>query len=189
MIDPTTVAFDIDGVVADTMNLFLAIAREEYRINNIRYEDMTCYSLEECLHIDPPIIDAILAKILDGSHRPSLKPMEGAGEVLSRVAACRNPLVFVTARSHAGLIGDWIRDSFSFDAEAIEVVATGMFEAKVEVLLEKGFRYFVEDRLETCFQMSGAGLEPVVFSQPWNRREHPFMEVRNWSELGNLIAF
>ena len=41
MIDPTSVAFDIDGVIADTMALFLDIARKEYRVNGICYEDMT----------------------------------------------------------------------------------------------------------------------------------------------------
>jgi hypothetical protein len=36
MIDPGTLAFDIDGVVADTMTLFLEIARDEFNINSIR---------------------------------------------------------------------------------------------------------------------------------------------------------
>ena len=35
-IDPASIAFDIDGVVADTMTLFLDIARDEYNIDWIR---------------------------------------------------------------------------------------------------------------------------------------------------------
>ena len=42
MIDPAAVAFDVDGVIADTMALFIYIARDEYAIKGIRYEDMTC---------------------------------------------------------------------------------------------------------------------------------------------------
>ena len=38
---PDRIAFDVDGVVADTMRLFLDIAREEYGINHTRYEDIT----------------------------------------------------------------------------------------------------------------------------------------------------
>jgi uncharacterized HAD superfamily protein len=46
MIDPTSVAFDIDGVVADTMTLFLDIARQEYNLNSIQYSDITSYKLD-----------------------------------------------------------------------------------------------------------------------------------------------
>jgi len=44
-IDPTSVAFDIDGVVADTMSLFIDIARDEFNLKNITYEQITSYSL------------------------------------------------------------------------------------------------------------------------------------------------
>ncbi|MFC1881398.1 hypothetical protein ACFL2S_07880 [Thermodesulfobacteriota bacterium] len=39
MINPVSVAFDIDGVIADTMTLFLDIARDVFHINGIHYED------------------------------------------------------------------------------------------------------------------------------------------------------
>jgi len=41
MIHPASVAFDIDGVIDDTMTLFLDIARDVFHINGIRYEDST----------------------------------------------------------------------------------------------------------------------------------------------------
>jgi len=44
MIDPMTVAFDVDGVIADTMTLFLELARREYGIAGLNYEDITSYS-------------------------------------------------------------------------------------------------------------------------------------------------
>jgi 5'(3')-deoxyribonucleotidase len=34
-----------------------------------------------------------------------------------------------------------------------------------------------------------AGIEPVLFKQPWNREPHPFVEVGNWDELEALIDF
>jgi hypothetical protein len=39
LIHPASVAFDIDGVIADTMTLFLDIAGDVFHINGIRYED------------------------------------------------------------------------------------------------------------------------------------------------------
>ena len=37
--------------------------------------------------------------------------------------------------------------------------------------------------------LSAAGFEPIVYRQPWNRESHPFIEVGDWQELENLIAF
>ena len=189
MIDPAHVAFDVDGVIADTMSLFLDIPRREFRIEGIRAEDMTCYSLEACLDLDPEIICAILDRILSGNFSGTLKPIDGCPAVLTRIARYRNPLLFVTARTESELIQQWLQQMLPLDGKALQVVATGTFDGKTAVLLEHGVRYFVEDRLETCFQLKNAGIEPVLFSQPWNRQDHPFIEVQSWGELEELFVF
>lgn len=186
-IDPASVAFDIDGVVADTMTLFLDIARDEYNIDGIRYEDITSYALEECLDIDPLTIDNIITRILNGTHTAPLKAIDGASEVLTRFGKKYNPILFVTARPYLGEIQEWILNALMFGSTSIEVVATGSFEGKAEVLLSKGVSYFVEDRLETCFLLGKAGITPVLFKQPWNRERHPFLEVDTWDELASLM--
>ena len=187
MIDPVSLAFDIDGVIADTMTLFIDIARDEYHINGIKYEDITCYSLEECLDIDKSIIKEIIIKILDGSYSSGLKPIDGAPEILPRICKSSDPVLFVTARPYAGPICEWIQNVFSLGASAIEVITTGSFEGKADVLLERNMSYFVEDRLETCFSIQAAGITPVLFKQPWNREIHPFIEVGSWNELEALV--
>lgn len=189
MIHPASVAFDIDGVFADTMTLFLDIARDEYNITGIEYKDFTSYSLEECLSIDRGIIERIIVKIMDGDYTAPLKPIEGAPKVLSRIGRNHRPILFVTARPYLGPIYDWIKDTLPLDSRDIEVVATGGFEAKADVLLKKNISYFVEDRLETCFHLERAGVTPLLFKQPWNRVHHPFMEVGTWNELEALIQF
>jgi 5'(3')-deoxyribonucleotidase len=189
MIDPTSVAFDVDGVIADTMALFIDIARREYRVDGVRYEDMTSYSLSDCLDMDPALIDIILNRIMAGEYALPLQAISGSGAVLSRIASYRSPLLFVTARPHPGPISKWICDLVRLAPETVQVVATGTFDGKAEVLLESGIRFFVEDRLETCYQLKEEGIEPVLYRQPWNRENHPFIEVGNWQELENLIAF
>ena len=189
MIDPTSVAFDIDGVVADTMTLFIDIAREDYKIDGIRYEDITRYFIEECLDIDKQIIKEIINKIVDGSHTSPLKPITGAPNVLSRLCRKYSPILFVTARLNDGPIYDWIRSILPFGSNSIEVIATGSHEAKVDVLSKRNILCFVEDRLETCFFLQEAGVTPVLFKQPWNRKSHPFVEVGTWRELESLIEF
>jgi 5'(3')-deoxyribonucleotidase len=189
MIDPDSIAFDIDGVVADTMRLFLDIARKEFHIHGIRYEDFTRYRLSECTDMDPEIILAIIDKIHDDTHGLELNPIAGAPAVIRRIANGNRPLLFVTARPSAGPIQSWLQDQLRLGPGDLEVVATGDFDAKTEVLKQRQVRFFVEDRLETCFSLDAAGVVPIVFHQPWNRQAHPFMEVASWGELEALIAF
>ena len=189
MIDPGAVAFDIDGVVADTMTLFLEIARDEYNINSIRYEDITGYNLADCLDMDADIIDRIVIKLLDGNHGTRLRPLVGAAEFLTRFAQNFPPVLFVTARPYIGTLDDWLENVLGLNSSLWEMVATGTHEGKTRVLLERGISYFVDDRLETCFALRDAGIVPVLFKQPWNREPHPFMEVGNWAELEALMIF
>jgi 5'(3')-deoxyribonucleotidase len=189
MINPSSLAFDIDGVLADTMTLFLDIAREEYKIRDVKYEDITCYTLEECVDIDPVLIETILARIMDGTHKAHLKPLPGAKNVLTRLGRQYNPILFVTARPNGDPIYEWIQNVLPLDPDSIEVVATGSFDAKVDVLSSKDISFFVEDRLETCYPLFEAGVTPIIFRQPWNRKRHPFVEVGTWKELEALIKF
>jgi 5'(3')-deoxyribonucleotidase len=189
MIDPAAVAFDIDSVVADTMSLFIDIARDEFNINGIQYSDFTSYFLEECIDVDEDIIAAIIQKLLDGNYEAALKPFKGAPRVLGRLGREHAPVLFVTARPYPGPISSWIRETIALDPGAMEIVATGSFEAKTDILLERRISFFVEDRLETCFSLAKAGITPVLFKQPWNRANSRFVEVDTWHDLEKLIEF
>lgn len=188
-IDPARLAFDLDGVIADTMTLFLDIARDEFGIRGVRYTDITRYNLEECLAIAPEIIGRIVERILEGDHRETLRPVAGAPAVLARLAATAGPVLCVTARPDGRRVSEWLQHAVPLDQGAFEVVATGSFEAKADVLRERRVDHFVEDRLETCQALSAAGIEPILFRQPWNREPHPFREVSSWEELSELIQW
>ena len=110
MIDSASLAFDIDGVFADTMSLFIDIARDEYKINNIHYEDISSYYIEECIDLKPEIISDIIVRILDGKHSAPLKPIEGSARVLRRLGR-HGRLLFVTARPYIGPIHGWISET------------------------------------------------------------------------------
>jgi uncharacterized HAD superfamily protein len=183
------VAFDIDGVVADTMTLFVEIARQDFAVDHLRYEDIVSYSLHECLGIEESVLDAITQKLLDGDYSQPLYPINGAPEVLARLGQYFPPLLFVTARPYVGPIENWIHEMLSIPAADIEIVPTGSFEAKIDVLKAKGITFFVEDRLETCEILNEAGITPILFKQPWNRDNQNFTEVETWHDLERLIDF
>lgn len=185
---PETTAFDVDGVIADTMRLFIDIAREAFSISHLRYEDITSYHLENCLDLAPDTIDAIIRQILDGTHAPRLRHIAGCRRVMKRFGQGGRPVRFVTARPREEVIRTWLETTLPLARDQIEVVATGSFEAKAGVLHAQGVRYFVEDRLETCFLLSREGIAPILFKQPWNRQPHPFREVSSWDEIASLMA-
>ena len=95
----------------------------------------------------------------------------------------------MTARPEPGPIADWMKELLDGQHDRARIVTTGSFEAKTEVLLENGIRWFVEDRIETCHLLKEAGIEPVVFRQPWNRVPHDYLTIGTWSELEERIAF
>jgi len=90
-------AFDIDGVVADIMTTFLDLARERYGREHLRYEHITTFFLEDCLDLEPWIIDTLIRELIDRPHELPVEPFPHAVPVLTRLAA-ETPLLFITAR-------------------------------------------------------------------------------------------
>ncbi len=187
MINPKDIAFDIDGVFADTMNLFLDIAKKEYDIT-IDYDSLTAYMLEECLDMNSDIIKDIIDRITTGNYEFILNPIGSSVTTLTKIGRKSGELLFITARPTIGPMKDWILKQLNeLNPKIIEIIATGAFEAKTDILLSKNKKYFVEDRLETCFDIHKVGIEPILVKQPWNRKPHPFIEVSNWNELESLL--
>jgi uncharacterized protein len=188
LIPKDRLAFDIDGVVADIMTTFLALARERYdQGHHLRYEHITTFGLAECLDLPVAIIDELIRELIDRPHELPVAPFPHAVPVLTRLAE-DTPLLFVTARDRARPIERWLhRNLAPVPPAAIRVLATGDPDTKIHYLQDHGITYFVEDRLETCFQLADHGISPIVFAQPWNRRPHPFLEVQDWPELAELL--
>jgi uncharacterized protein len=181
------VAFDIDGVFGNIMELFIRLAREEYRIHSLRYEDITEYYLYDCLSIPPDIINQIIDKILDYPYAMEMPPFDGSVSILTRYARLY-PLTFITARKKARPIQDWVRKTLNqVDPNQIQVIATGEHHLKLGVLKKLGFSYYVDDHLETCRLLHEHKITPIIFDQPWNQKEHPFYRVSNWREIGDIL--
>ncbi len=181
-------AFDIDGVVADIMTTFLDLARERYNCgHHLRYEHITTFYLDQCLDLEPWIIQALLRELIDRPHELPIEPFPHAVPVLTRLAR-QMPLVFITARDQAAPIQAWLNRTLAqVPPDNIRVLATGDPDTKLHFLKAHAIEFFVEDRLETCRQLADHGITPIVFAQPWNRQPHPFPEVQNWQELAALL--
>jgi len=188
-IDPYLLAFDIDGVVADTMALFVRLAHEKYGLTNLSKQDMLCYNLYECLGLQKEIIDDLIRLTLDDRHTLEIPPVPGAPEVLMELAGIA-PLRFITARLWSEPITQWLFTILpGVPRERIWVIASGAPETKLDILNGLQIRYFVDDRIETCRRLKEAGIEPLLFDQPWNRNEPAdgLIRIQNWIQLKSCL--
>jgi uncharacterized HAD superfamily protein len=187
-IPPDAIAFDIDGVIADTFRVFVDMARNEYGCR-FTYEDITEYDFLTVLDMSERISNEIIQALLDHPIESGIRPVQGAVEVLTRLSR-KGPLFFVTARPEKEAILEWVFQHLPrVDRDLIRLEATATSKRKPPVLLENGVRYFVEDRLETCHLLQEASITPIVFDQPWNRKRHPFLVARNWDELSAMMMW
>lgn len=186
-IHPSDIGFDIDGVVADTGSAFLRILQEEYGINSYCLEDLTEFTVENCLDVDEAIIIDIFDKLHCDPIGYGLRPMVGAEEILKRIGA-KAPLSFVTARSHFEPIAAWLHQFLGDFFLDTRLVVMGDHDDKVSHIQALGLSAFVDDRATTCRQLHAAGIQPIVFSQPWNHGRHAFTAVADWRQLGELLC-
>jgi len=187
-IAPGTIGFDIDGVVADTMEAFIRLAREDYGIT-VHPEEITDFKVEECLDLDPEIIGEIFSRLLDDPLGVELAPMDGAPETIRDL--CRfAPVTFITARPDPDPIAAWLNFHLGDETfRCCRLVASGDHDNKADFIRAHGLRYFIDDRAQTCRSLAAEkDITPIVFEQPWNRNKHDLFTVRDWQSIRALCA-
>ncbi len=185
-IHPAEIGFDFDGVIADTVEAFIRIACEQFDHCGIRPADITDFLVERCLDMDAGLAESIFLQILNDSVGTGLLPMPGAVEVLEELSS-QAQVTIVTARPLAEPVHHWLQAVFDPSVyRQMQVVAMGDHDDKVRHIQKLGLTAFVDDRAETCQQMHQAGIQAIVFAQPWNQHRHCLPSVQTWQEIRNL---
>ncbi|MBU0965415.1 MAG: hypothetical protein KKA54_03430 [Proteobacteria bacterium] len=186
-IHPGLIGFDIDCVVADTMEAFIRLAMDDYGIK-VSPEDITSFQVENCLAVSPRIIEEIFVRLLVAPVENGLQPMPDAVAVLTEMSACA-PLTFITARPEREPVDRWLESNFPEDVyRNSRLVAMGKHDGKAQYVRELGLQYFVDDRVETCIELAKAGISPIVFAHPWNRGRHSFASIDSWLAIKQRIS-
>ncbi|MBA3003841.1 MAG: hypothetical protein FP813_08330 [Desulfurivibrio sp.] len=182
-IHPSRIGFDIDGVVADTMEAFIRLARTGYGAE-VRPEEITEFQVEDCLDLDPTIVEEIFFRLLEEPIACGLRLMTHARQVLTGFAA-HGPLTFITARPQKKPIARWLKKELGPQVYGrVRLVATGEHDSKAAHIKEMGLSFFVDDRAQTCLQLAHEdGIQPIVYRQPWNQGKHALPEVENWRSI------
>lgn len=187
-IDPNLIAFDIDGVVADTAEAFFRLAQTRYGISEFTVEHITEFDVARCLPIAPEIIDSIFATLLENPIDADLQPMADCVTVLTTLSHLA-PLTFITARPMHAPIANWLKHILGPTIfSQVHLIAMGNHDNKATYLKELGLHYFIDDRAETCVDLKRQGFSPFVFKQPWNHGRHQLPTVSSWREIGDLCT-
>lgn len=186
-IDKNSIAFDIDGVLVNTMAVILYLVKEKTG-RDYSLHQFTEYDVSECLDIDKETAYEIYMDIMSDEYNDRLTLIDGAKTVLQKLAAATGAILLVTARHQLGGFKEWLCAALEIPEDKVHIIGTGSFEAKLDVLRDYGKTVMVEDRLETCFILAEGGLTPLVFVQPWNRKPHDFMDV-DWHTIDSLICW
>lgn len=178
--------FDIDGVVADTTEAFIRLAQESYSIT-VRPEELTDFTVEDCLAMPPELIAEIFERLLNAPLEIGLKPTQDSVTVLRELAKV-GPLTFITARPDPEPIAAWLEKHLGQKTfSPARLIATGNHDGKAVYIKQLGLNYFIDDRHLTCDQLaSEPGITPIVYSQPWNRGRHTHSSVENWADIRKL---
>ena len=187
-IPPDQIGFDFDGVIADIGETFIRLACTDHGYCALELDSIKTFQVEECLDIPYEIVVRIFEDILQDSIKTGLKPIDGAVETLDQLSR-RSSVTIITARPDIDPVRNWL-DLYcgSEISDKITLITSGHHDDKERYIRQHNLSYFVDDRLNTCVQLSEAGLTPVVFSQPWNRGRHGLVSVESWQEISDLLG-
>ncbi|OGQ88822.1 MAG: hypothetical protein A2512_03750 [Deltaproteobacteria bacterium RIFOXYD12_FULL_56_24] len=185
-IHPSRIGFDIDGVVADTMEAFIRLAWTGYGAR-LRPEEITEFQVEDCLDLDPVMVAEIFGRLLEEPMACGLRLMSHARQVLTGFAE-HGPLTFITARPQKKPIARWLKNELGPQVYGrVRLVATGEHDNKADFIKGMGLAFFVDDRVQTCLQLAREeGIQPIVYRQPWNQGKHDLPEVESWRSIHAL---
>jgi hypothetical protein len=180
-------AFDIDGVVADVITVFLRNLAERHGYTGLTTEHVTEFDLARCLGAPEAAVSEIIGELVVRPHEMGVAPYPGAAEALTELSR-RGPLTFITARKKEAPMRAWFEAALpGLPRDRVIIVPAGAPEKKTAHLRARGLTALIDDHLETCEALQQEGLTAVVFDQPWNRRATAVPRAVGWPALMDML--
>ncbi len=195
-IKPYEIGFDFDGTFADTMSLFLAIAKQEYNIDWIKYHDFTQYDTEKSLAdkwVPKEIVTEIFHKIIFWYWKADVKlhTIPYSVMMLQYIAKETGKLTFITHRPPCeDKMISWIRTCLNMYDENIDynIVYSSSPKDKYKACQENGIKYFLDNSYDVCYSLFIQGIKPITYIQPWNDfKGFSWPRIQRWDELIQMI--
>lgn len=185
------IGVDMDSVIADIVHPLI-------RFHNNVYKTKTKYSEHKTFDLSPlwncPLEETI-NRIHEFYHSPyfeQVKPITGSRRSIGYLRK-KHTLSLITARPYS--IEDktkaWLKlyfpDSFSYVHHTNLAAKKGHpRKNKSEVCLQNKVDLIIEDHLEYAYDCLSAGVEVILFNQPWNQTKNlprGMRRVYSWKEI------
>ncbi len=188
------IAFDVDDIFFE-FYLALTLFHNERYGTRLRKEDFRSYFVHE---VWGGTAEEGVAKVWEfyGTEEFRYLPLVRGAEHAVRCLAEKYDLVAVTGRPHglAGLTTEMLGRHFSGCFKSVHHtdafgIGGGVPQPKVDVCFEVGARTIVEDYLGHALPCADAGMDVILFDQPWNRGVAIPTYVNRAHSWADVLAF
>ncbi len=158
------IAFDIDGVVLQSIDFILDHINEEKGLK-ITPDELFTWDLD-AIGVDSETLRKAILKMYT---LPVVKSYTRAEEVLSLVhSETREPLLFITGRSDPRTAAIQL-EKLPWNSKAPQMVVTGGHRYKMPYIQETEAEFIIEDDPEHLEAYLDAGIGVGLMVRPWNR--------------------
>jgi len=182
----TTIAFDLDGVIADSLQAYLDHFNKRYGVR-LSKSKITTYRLEELPGLDTQKLLETLEVVFSDLYR--ILPIPGSIECLERYCRVVGKVPIISHRfGKNGIAGakNWL-DRYLREKYTLTIADP---KRKVEIVRERNYFGMVEDNPDTALRVAEAGILSIVFHTPYNQSvKHPnIVRVYDWSGLEKVLT-
>lgn len=162
----SVITTDLDGVVVDFTTPFIDYCNAKYG-TSFRSEDFTHHTLARTFGCDRSRVMKDLDEFYKTEAFLKLPAMPGSVEAISKIAET-NTIFGSTSRPI------YIKDETetclreNFGRSISGVYFSTKNERKVDISIDLGAKYHLEDNLDYAAEFKGSGVEVLLFDSPWN---------------------
>ncbi len=172
------IGIDIDGVIVDLVTSMLPLL-SKFCGRSVRYSDICCFDIGKALNIKEKM-GGIWAEVYNGNILQLAPPIQGSIIGLSELNEHEIWLITqrpISIRSDTVL---WLcENKIEFDKlRFVDIVGKESISRSLDV--------FLEDNLETACAIAEAGINSLLFDQPWNQNTklpQRCKRVKDWKDV------
>lgn len=187
-------AWDIDGVLAETVDPILNFRNERFGTNYQR-GDMKTFDFENLWGGTRKEAIAFFHEFFGSPHFPRLKPVEGAVEAVLSLErkGYRNIAVSARPLDIAEQTNSWIKQHFGDSIKGVilnnhyAASGDGKYLKKADICLREGASFLVEDCLTYALECADARVPVYLLDCPWNRCDSLPTGVKRVQSLNELV--
>lgn len=195
---PMVISFDYDDVLASFQLGWIEFNKIHYN-EHYTFEDFSVFDYRKVMGIENDEVFRRIFEFYDSGMLKNLKPIEGAREVVAKLAQ-EHTLYVLTSRSPeiADISQHWLDEYFPHRFQKIlftgQISRDGMNHtiSKADFCREYQIAYHIDDAPFHAEGIVEAGTKVVVLEKPWNRTYDfgalPVIRIKTLAELPEILG-